>query len=111
MDSFKLAPYLLMGPHVFDGSITLGAYVQSQGAFRAALAGLTYPIDQWVDINELLSVSRRLREFEAALPALSDLKPADETTRLIGKGDESPLTPPDGATALGFGRSSIKESV
>ena len=77
---------LVMLPYAVDRSITFGTYMQSQSAFLSVQEGLTAPIQRWIEINELLSVSRRLHEFERALVP-QDADQPDERTRLIGAGD------------------------
>lgn len=84
--AMTLAPMLVMLPYAVDRSITFGTYMQSQSAFLSVQEGLTAPIQRWIEINELLSVSRRLHEFERALVP-QDADQPDERTRLIGAGD------------------------
>ena len=43
--------------------------MEANAVFAKVQAGLSTLLHRWVEINELRSVMRRLREFEAALPA------------------------------------------
>jgi len=86
--ALEVSPMLLMAPHVYNRSITLGTYMQSINAFHSVTDGMSMPLARWVEINIFLSVARRLNEFEAALPPREQLKNPDERSRLIGSGDE-----------------------
>ena len=65
------------------------------GAFNSVTEGMSQPLSRWVDFNIMLSVVRRLREFESALPPREVLKTYvlcyDESSRLIGSGPEPEL--------------------
>ena len=60
-------PYLLMGPSLFAGVITLGVIQQVGNAFGKVNDAFSYLIDRWTDITELRSIHKRLTEFEKAL--------------------------------------------
>ena len=60
-------PYLLMGPSLFTGLITLGAIQQVSNAFGKVNDAFSYLIERWTDITELRSIYKRLSEFEKAL--------------------------------------------
>jgi peptide/bleomycin uptake transporter len=60
-------PYLLMGPSLFTGVITLGVIQQVGNAFGKVNDAFSYLIDRWTDITELRSIHKRLTEFEKAL--------------------------------------------
>ena len=60
-------PYLLMGPSLFAGIITLGVIQQVNNSFREVNDSFSYLIDRWTDVTELRSIYRRLTEFEKAL--------------------------------------------
>jgi peptide/bleomycin uptake transporter len=79
----ELVPIVLMAPYVFMRLMTFGTYMSAISAWQSVQAGITAPMQRWVEINILLSVIRRLREFEDALPPADSLKAADESTRLI----------------------------
>jgi len=64
-DQFMIiAPYLIMGPGLFTGMITLGVMVQVSNAFSRVHGGFALFLHNWTTITELRSIWRRLREFE-----------------------------------------------
>jgi len=64
-DQFMIiAPYLIMGPGLFTGLITLGTMVQVSNAFSRVHGGFALFLHNWTTITELRSIWRRLREFE-----------------------------------------------
>ena len=67
--AMDVVPVLLLCGYLYDGKITLGAFMEANAVFAKVQAGLSTLLHRWVEINELRSVMRRLREFEAALPA------------------------------------------
>lgn len=62
-----LMPYLMMGPSLFAGVVTLGFVTQTGNAFGKVNDSFSYLIDRWTDITKFLSVIKRLREFENRL--------------------------------------------
>ena len=80
---------LLVGP-VMSGRMELARYLQAIQAFNKVHSAMSVLMAQWIDINELFSVMRRLREFEDALPesatTISVITKA--TTRVKKKEDE-----------------------
>jgi peptide/bleomycin uptake transporter len=65
--SMVIFPFLLMGPSLFAGVITLGVIQQVSNAFGRVNDAFSYLIDRWTDITELRSIYKRLSEFEKAL--------------------------------------------
>ena len=64
-DQFMIiAPYLIMGPGLFTGIITLGVMVQVSNAFARVHGGFALILHNWTTITELRSIWIRLREFE-----------------------------------------------
>ena len=64
-DQFMIiAPYLIMGPGLFTGLITLGVMVQVSNAFGRVHGGFALLLHNWTTITELRSIWRRLNEFE-----------------------------------------------
>ena len=64
-DQFMIiAPYLIMGPGLFTGIITLGVMVQVSNAFGRVHGGFALLLHNWTTITELRSIWKRLREFE-----------------------------------------------
>ena len=64
-----IIPYIAVGPSLFLGTagITLGVLTQTAQAFGSVQKSLSYLIDNWVTVNELRSIHKRLKEFEAAI--------------------------------------------
>ncbi|TKB10736.1 putative transporter [Desulforhopalus sp. IMCC35007] len=59
-----IVPYLIMGPGLFSGVITLGVLVQVSNAFSKVRESFSIFIANWTTITELRSIHKRLREFE-----------------------------------------------
>jgi len=67
-DQFMIiAPYLIMGPSLFTGAITLGVMVQVSNAFSRVHGGFALFLLIWTTITELRSIWKRLLVFEANL--------------------------------------------
>ncbi len=67
-DQFMIiAPYLIMGPGLFTGLITLGVMVQVSNAFSRVHGGFASFLHNWTTITELRSIWKRLSEFERNL--------------------------------------------
>jgi len=62
-----IVPFVVVCPTLFSGAITLGYLMQVSNAFDEVRQGLTILIRRWVDITELRSIFKRLREFESKL--------------------------------------------
>jgi len=62
-----IAPYLIMGPGLFTGLITLGVMVQVSNAFSRVHGGFALFLHNWTTITELRSIYKRLSEFEKNL--------------------------------------------
>ena len=60
-----IVPYLIMGPGLFTGLITLGVLVQVSNAFSKVRESFSIFISNWTTITELRSIHKRLKEFEA----------------------------------------------
>ena len=68
-------PYILLGPTIIAGKITLGSMNQILNAFTQVRTSFQYLINSWSTIVELISIYQRLRGFEAkiggeSLPAI-----------------------------------------
>ncbi len=59
-----IVPYLIMGPGLFSGLITLGVLVQVSNAFSKVRESFSIFISNWTTITELRSIHKRLKEFE-----------------------------------------------
>jgi len=59
-----IVPYLIMGPGLFTGLITLGVLVQVSNAFSKVRESFSIFIGNWTTITEFRSIHKRLKEFE-----------------------------------------------
>jgi peptide/bleomycin uptake transporter len=59
-----IVPYLVMGPGLFTGVLTLGVMVQVSNAFSRVHGGFSLFLHNWTTITELRSIWKRLHEFE-----------------------------------------------
>lgn len=59
-----IVPYLIMGPGLFTGLITLGVMVQVSNAFSKVRESFSIFIANWTTITELRSIHKRLKEFQ-----------------------------------------------
>lgn len=62
-----IVPYIVMGPGLFTGLITLGVLIKVSNSFDQVRGSLSLFINNWTTITELRSIWRRLHEFEANL--------------------------------------------
>jgi peptide/bleomycin uptake transporter len=62
-----ITPYLILGPGVFVGIITLGLLQQVVHAFEKVHTSLSLFLHNWTVITEVRSIRLRLREFEMHL--------------------------------------------
>ena len=62
-----IVPYLALAPTIVAGGITLGFVQQITRAFGRVEGSLQYLVKSWSTIVELISVWKRLMEFEAKL--------------------------------------------
>ena len=75
-------PYILLGPTIVSGKITLGAMNQILNAFEQVRSAFQYLVNSWSTIVELISIYQRLRGFEARIhdeplpPIESETEPA-----------------------------------
>ena len=60
-------PYILLGPTIVSGKITLGAMNQILNAFEQVRSAFQYLVNSWSTIVELISIYQRLRGFEARI--------------------------------------------
>ena len=64
-----LSAYVLLGPAIVAGVVTLGVMQQIIRAFGRVEGSMQYLLKAWPTIIELLSVYKRLREFERQILA------------------------------------------
>lgn len=60
-------PYILLGPTIVAGRITLGSMNQILNAFTQVRTSFQYLVNSWSTIVELISIYQRLRGFEARI--------------------------------------------
>jgi len=59
--------YIILGPSLIAGKLTLGPWQQIMGAFGSVSSSFDYLINSWTTIINLISIYKRLRAFEAIL--------------------------------------------
>ena len=64
-------PYILLGPTIVTGKITLGAINQILNAFSQVRSSFQYLVNSWSTIVELISIYKRLHAFEARIEGRS----------------------------------------
>lgn len=67
----NIFPYILLGPTIVTGKITLGAMNQILNAFEQVRSSFQYLVNSWGTIVELISIYKRLRAFEARIEGRS----------------------------------------
>ena len=67
LQGMVIVPYLALAPTIVTGAITLGFVQQIIRAFGEVETSLQYLVRSWPIIVELISVWKRLREFENKL--------------------------------------------
>ena len=65
--SMVIVPYIIMGPGLFTGAMTLGILIQTSSAFREVQSSFSLFMQNWTRITELRSIFKRLNEFERAI--------------------------------------------
>ena len=63
----SIFPYIVLGPTIIAGAITLGLLQQILNAFDQVRSSFQYLVSSWTTIVELLSIYKRLRTFERAI--------------------------------------------
>jgi len=69
LQGMVIVPYFALGPTIITGAITLGVVSQTVRAMGKVAESLQYIIRSWLKIVELVSVYKRLREFERRIHA------------------------------------------
>ena len=62
-----MVPFLIMGPGLFNGAYTLGIMMRAVNAFGEIKDAFNVFLYNWVQINRLRSIHKRLSEFEKAI--------------------------------------------
>jgi peptide/bleomycin uptake transporter len=63
----NIFPFIILGPTLVAGAITLGTMTQILNAFEQVRSSFQYLVNSWDTIIDLLSIRKRLRGFEAAI--------------------------------------------
>jgi len=63
----NIFPYIVLGPTIVSGRITLGIMNQVLNAFSQVRSSLQYLVNSWSTVVELISIYQRLRAFEERL--------------------------------------------
>ncbi|HTV35110.1 MAG TPA: peptide antibiotic transporter SbmA [Xanthobacteraceae bacterium] len=63
----NIFPYIILGPTIVAGRITLGIMNQILNAFGQVRSSFQYLVNSWSTIVELISIYKRLRAFEARI--------------------------------------------
>ena len=79
----SIVPYLVMGPGVFIGIITLGMLQQVVHAFEKVHRSLSLFLHNWTVITEFRSIRLRLREFEEHLKKQENTESESDLNNVI----------------------------
>jgi peptide/bleomycin uptake transporter len=79
----SVVPYLVMGPSVFVGIITLGMLQQVVHAFEKVHTSLSLFLHNWTVITEFRSIRLRLREFEEHLEKQQNTESESDLNNVI----------------------------
>ena len=64
---FVIVPFIIMGPGLFTGAYSLGVMMKAVNAFGEIKDAFNVFLYNWLQINKLRSIHRRLSEFEQAI--------------------------------------------
>jgi peptide/bleomycin uptake transporter len=62
-----VVPFLVLGPTVIAGTLTLGMFAQTIRSFERIQTSFQVLVRNWASMVELMSVFKRLRTFEASI--------------------------------------------
>jgi len=79
--SMIIVPYVIMGPGLFTGAMTLGILIQTSSAFREVQGSFSLFMQNWTRITELRSIYKRLTEFEKAIGYKNSDTPTSDIVR------------------------------
>ena len=79
--SMIIVPYIIMGPGLFTGAMTLGILIQTSSAFREVQGSFSLFMQNWTRITELRSIFKRLNEFEKAIGYKNADRPSPDIVR------------------------------
>ena len=66
-----IVPYIVLGPTIVSGAITLGVLQQILRAFDRVESSFQFFVNSWGTIVELISIYKRLRAFESSIRGAS----------------------------------------
>ncbi len=81
LQSGFLVPLVALGPTVVAGAITLGVMQQIVRAFATVESSFQYLVNSWETIVELMSIHKRLRQFESQISGdyrVGEMRPSAE---------------------------------
>jgi peptide/bleomycin uptake transporter len=87
----SVVPYLVMGPSVFVGIITLGMLQQVVHAFEKVHTSLSLFLHNWTVITEFRSIRLRLREFEEHLEKQQNTESESDLNNVIPFPVQTPM--------------------
>ena len=79
--SMIIVPYIIMGPGLFTGAMTLGILIQTSSSFREVQGSFSLFMQNWTRITELRSIYKRLSEFERSIGYKNPSKPSPDIVR------------------------------
>ncbi len=62
-----IVPFLIIGPSLFTGVISLGIVIQVSNSFDKVRESLSVFTSNWTTVTELRSIHKRLKEFEKSI--------------------------------------------
>ena len=64
-----IMPYIVLAPSLLAGALTLGSFQKIVRAFNKVQDSFQFLVQSWTTIVELLSIYKRLKEFEKQIDA------------------------------------------
>lgn len=71
-----IVPYIMLGPTIIAAGVTLGVIQQILRAFDKVESSFQFLVHSWATIVELMSIYKRLRQFESNIKLSSEVKVA-----------------------------------
>jgi len=78
---FVIVPFIIMGPGLFTGAYTLGVMMKAVNAFGEIKDAFNVFLYNWLQINKLRSIHKRLSEFEQAIGYKNPDRPSADIIR------------------------------
>jgi peptide/bleomycin uptake transporter len=95
----NFVPLIAMGPSIVTGALTLGLFQQVNNAFGQVEDSFKFLASSWTTIISLISVYKRLRSFEAQIPANAVAGNDYDDPRYLESWDpDAPMLPREPAT-------------